>query len=113
MQVSLTTERHASFTQNLRVTSVIIHRLRLGYPCWEEIQGDIRTCEYSGDPTEQPLEHYLLQCPATDRLRQLVGHSRRRAAADGGNMAEAAALVKRIVQSQDALKFCTSYPPPK
>ena len=104
-----------------RAVAVIIHRLRLGYPCWEEIQGDIRTCECCTNITDDALVHYLLQCPATDRLRQLVGGRRAAVgaaaaaaeAADGGSREEAAALVRRIVQCSDALLFATSYPPPR
>ena len=99
-----------------RAVAVIIHRLRLGYPCWEEIQGDIRTCEYCTDITDDALVHYLLQCPATDRLRHLVGRRRAAAAAaaaDGDSRREAAALVRGMLECPDALLFASSYPPPK
>ena len=100
-----------------RAVAVIIHRLRLGYPCWEEIQGDIRTCEYCNNiAADDALVHYLLQCPATDRLRHLVGRRRAAAAAaaaDGDSRREAAALVRGMLECPDALLFASSYPPPK
>ncbi|XP_064110237.1 uncharacterized protein LOC135218022 [Macrobrachium nipponense] len=49
-----------------RALAVIIHRLRLGYQCtWQKIVGDPRPCKYCERIPEEPLEHYLLDCPET------------------------------------------------
>ena len=105
-----------------RCVSTIVHRLRLGFPCWEEISGGNRDCEYCMDLAERPLEHYLLECPATDRLRDIIGYRRqpqrrqtRRQQIDGAieDTVEAARLVKRLVVSREALDFLKNYPPPR
>ena len=105
-------------------TAAIIHRLRLGFPCWDELQGNISSCSYCNLHTTEPLSHYILACPATDRIRQIVGSERAEAddaAADEaddaaealGTRQEAALLLKRFLANEDGIKIMTSFPPPR
>ena len=57
-----------------RQVAAIVHRLRLGFPCWKTISGEIVSCEYCTDISDEPLKHYLLECPATERVRTLVSY---------------------------------------
>ena len=95
-----------------RCLTAAVHRLRLGYPCWDPLQGDLRTCEYCGEDTEEPLCHYMLACPSTDGLRALLGvpattpplaHTRD----------AAAALVRRLQRNDAALDFLRITTPPR
>ncbi|KAG0716241.1 hypothetical protein GWK47_010178 [Chionoecetes opilio] len=63
-------------TQQLsRAEEVVLHRLRLGYLTLEELRDGFeeRLCEHYPHMTPHPLTHYLLSCPATERLRRRVG----------------------------------------
>ena len=48
-----------------RRLSCILHRLRLGYPCWEELRDEERACDHCEEETWAPLLQYLLECEAT------------------------------------------------
>ncbi|KAG0721142.1 hypothetical protein GWK47_047048 [Chionoecetes opilio] len=58
-----------------RAEEVVLHRLRLGYGTLEELRDGFeeRPCEHCPHMAPHPLTHYLLSCPATERLRQRVG----------------------------------------
>ena len=94
-----------------RQLTCIIHRLRLGHPSWEDIRGNVSTCGLCGDDTDEPLQHYLLQCPTTDRLRQLVGHQGQQATGDPRS--DAALLTRRLLDDSGVLKELAAYPPPR
>ena len=94
-----------------RRTSSLVHRLRLGYPCWEEIRGEARVCEYCDAVPDEPLAHYLLHCPATDRLRQVIGYTGGQAADDVTR--QAAQVARQLVASQAALDIAVFFPPPR
>ena len=50
--------------------AVIIHRLRLGYKaCWQIVERVARECNYCDRSPDEPLVHYLLECPETISLR--------------------------------------------
>ena len=93
-----------------RRMATIIHRLRLGYPCWEEINNEVRACEYCDDIPDEPLAHYLLQCPATDRLRQVMGCP---AVQAGDQVQQTARVARRLVSCQAALDIALYFPPPR
>ena len=46
-----------------------LHRLRLGYPCHEEIKRQLHSCQHCEEESGTPLLHYLLECPATAGIR--------------------------------------------
>ena len=53
-----------------RKLAVIIHRLRLGYKAnWQMIDIAARECNYCNHSPDEPLLHYLLECPQTATLR--------------------------------------------
>ena len=108
-----------------RQMAAIIHRLRLGFPCYETIQGECRTCEYCDEVTPEPLNHYVLECTATERVRQM-GNQRgttsaapavdgaASAADDNGDTSRAAAkLVRRLLGRQDVMEYVMFFPPPR
>ncbi|KAG0726887.1 hypothetical protein GWK47_035706 [Chionoecetes opilio] len=53
-----------------RAEEVVLHRLQLGYLTLEELRDGFeeRPCEHCPHMTPHPLTHYLLSCPATERL---------------------------------------------
>ena len=56
-----------------RETAVLYHRLRLGYRCNWEIEHKIeRECSHCNTNTQEPLIHYLLECEATQTLRDML-----------------------------------------
>ena len=94
-----------------RRVATVVHRLRLGYPCWEQINNEARACEFCDTIPDDPLAHYLLHCPATDRLRQVMGHRGDQAAED--DFRQAARAARRLVECQAALKIAVFFPPPR
>ena len=96
-----------------RELATITHRLRLGFPCWETINGEIRTCEYCQEFTEEPLNHYLLECPATERVRSLANYRREATADPAHSSRDAAMLVRRLVECPEALNYMRFHPPPR
>ncbi|KAG0699700.1 hypothetical protein GWK47_025760 [Chionoecetes opilio] len=64
--------RYAPAQQLSRAEEVVLHRLRLGYVTLDELRDGFeeRPCEHCPHMTPHPLTHYLLSCPATERLRQ-------------------------------------------
>jgi len=53
-----------------RKDAVIIHRLRLGYPCsWEIDERVPKECNYCQTVVSHPLTHYLLDCQALYHIR--------------------------------------------
>ena len=101
---------HIPPTMSRRMAN-IIHRLRLGFPCWEDIRDEVRGCEYCDAIPDDPLTHYLLHCPATDRLRQVMGL--RGDQADPDDFLQAARAAKRLVGCQAALEVAIFFPPPR
>ena len=93
-----------------RQLTTAIHRLRLGFPCWDNLNGNLGTCQLCGETTEELLLHYILQCPTTDSLRQLVPHQENQRLFD---RREAALMVNRLLTNGDALKIIIAYSPPR
>ncbi|KAG0723626.1 hypothetical protein GWK47_042324 [Chionoecetes opilio] len=90
--------------QRSRAEEVILHRLRLGYLTLEELKDGFeeRPCEHCPHMTPHPLTHYLLSCPATERLRQCVGPE------------NAAALVRQFQKNLPLLlEVARAAPPPR
>ncbi|KAK8372172.1 hypothetical protein O3P69_011867 [Scylla paramamosain] len=55
--------------QNLeRESRVNLHRLRLGYKCFSELQNTYDTCPHCHTQTMSPLVHYIEDCPATGTM---------------------------------------------
>ncbi|KAG0719567.1 hypothetical protein GWK47_050197 [Chionoecetes opilio] len=89
-----------------------LHRLRLGFPCFEEIrQGAVdTTCDHCQVTSPFALQHYLLKCEATSHLRERLpphpqpGHP--------GAPAAAAAVI-RSVPLATLTSTVREYPPPK
>jgi len=53
-----------------RKDAVIIHRLRLGYPCsWEIDERVPKECNHCQTVVSHPLTHYLLDCQALYHIR--------------------------------------------
>ncbi|KAG0728267.1 hypothetical protein GWK47_032851 [Chionoecetes opilio] len=86
-----------------RAEEVVLHRLRFGYGTLEELRDEFeeRPCEHFPHMAPRPLTHYLLTCPATERLRQRVGP-----------LEDAAALVLRQVQKNLHLLLEVARAPP-
>ncbi|XP_063872048.1 uncharacterized protein LOC135106720 [Scylla paramamosain] len=51
-----------------RESRVNLHRLRLGYKCFNELQNTYDTCPHCHTQTMSPLVHYIEDCPATGTL---------------------------------------------
>ena len=97
-----------------RALSSATHRLRLGYVTAGErfVDRVPADCRHCGEPDERPLEHYLLRCPETDRLRQLPTPPGE-VPPDSDTM-RAAALVKRACEEPDVLRaVLLEAPPPR
>ncbi|KAG0696380.1 hypothetical protein GWK47_026553 [Chionoecetes opilio] len=87
-----------------RAEEVVLHRLRLGYLTLEELRDGFeeRPCEHCPHMTPHPLTHYLLSCPATERLRQCVGPENK------------AALVRQFQKNLPLpLEVARAAPPPR
>ena len=112
---SATWYQHATGLQPLvvppsmpRQLSCILHRLRLGYPCREELQQELRSCEHCDEETEAPLHHYLLECQATQALR------RRAPPRTAEDVTEAAAaMARRVVEDPETYVLLARMPPPR
>ncbi|KAG0730005.1 Ribonuclease HI [Chionoecetes opilio] len=89
-----------------------LHRLRLGFPCFEEIrQGDVDiNCDHCQVTSPFAFQHYLLKCKATSHLRERLpphpqpGHP---------GAAAAAAAVIRSVTLATLTSTVREYPPPR
>ena len=93
-----------------RRLSAILHRLRLGFPCWEELRGEERPCEHCGEETLTPLLHYLLECEATQQLRS---RTTTHAPPHPDPRMQAAAIARTLVEDADRHDFLCTKPPPK
>ena len=91
----------------------ITHRLRLGFHCWEIINGDVKYCEYCENVTMEPLNHYLLECPATERVRTLANYQREATADPAHSSRGAPMLVRRLLECPEAITYMRFYPPPR
>ena len=87
----------------------VVHRLRLGFPCWEDIRGEARPCDSCDAVPDDPLAHYLLHCPATDRLRQVMGYRGGQPAED--DFRQATRVARQLVSCQEALDIAIFFPP--
>ena len=52
-----------------RNTAVVIHRLRLGFKCFRELDDTLHVCDYCEEATASPLLHYLLNCHVLSSIR--------------------------------------------
>ncbi|KAG0703356.1 hypothetical protein GWK47_024867 [Chionoecetes opilio] len=89
-----------------------LHRLRLGFPCFEEIrQGAVDiTCDHCQVTSPFALQHYLLNCEATSHLRErLPPHPQ----PGYPGAAAAAAAVIRSVPLATLTSTVREYPPPQ
>ena len=94
-----------------RATTVAIHRLRLGYRSWADIQpeGDGTICKHCNTLTDEPLLHYVLRCPATVQLRLNQPDVR-----PAGRREEAADIVKQSCKDPQILQAVLKrFPPPR
>ncbi|XP_063590245.1 uncharacterized protein LOC134767129 [Penaeus indicus] len=102
-----------SVTTLPRKSAAVYHRLRLGYRCNWEIDIKVpRPCTLCTMITDEPLIHYILDCPSIQQLRpqQYQGPHRR----DRRQFASIAArCLAEILSSPDALQVLTSVPPPR
>ena len=93
-----------------RKLSVILHRLRLGYACWEELRGDEKTCDHCEAETWTPLLHYLLECEATEQLRaQATTHT----PPHPDPRMQAAAIARTLAEDASYHDLLCRKPPPK
>ena len=99
--------------QRCRRDATHLHRLRLGYRTWAEINHpqEPRECEHCNQPSRQPLLHYLTECQATVGLRSP-------AAPPGAATPEetAARIVYNLTESRDPEPFLAilrKAPPPR
>ncbi|MEL7522413.1 MAG: ribonuclease H family protein, partial [Cyanobacteria bacterium J06553_1] len=96
-----------------RRNAVLLHRLRLGYRTYHErVQPEVpRQCEHCGFMASLPLQHYLLECPSTNRLRMTVA-----GLTTGSPEDKAANIVRNICESQHPeplFDILHRYPPPR
>ncbi|KAG0716266.1 hypothetical protein GWK47_010116 [Chionoecetes opilio] len=88
-----------------RAEEVVLHRLQVGYGTLEELRDGFekRQCEHCPHMAPHPLTHYLLSCPATERLIQRVGP-----------LEDAAALVRQFQKNLPLLlEVACAAPPPR
>ena len=91
-----------------RELAVILHRLRLGYKAnWRIIEVALQPCNYCDDSPEEPLLHYLLECPQTAQLRGNTHIN------NPNSFDEAAKLVKTIIESAQLYDLLLEMPPPR
>ena len=99
---------HPVIKQTPRKLAVILHRLRLGYKAtWQLIEAAFQPCCYCDDTPEQPLLHYLLECPQTAQLRT------NRIIQNPDSFEEAANLVKHIIEDSQFHDLLMEMPPPR
>ncbi|ROT69722.1 pol [Penaeus vannamei] len=96
-----------------RKDAVIIHRLRLGYPCsWEIDERVPKECNYCQTVVSHPLTHYLLDC-------QALYHIRHHNFSDVPNRETsqrstvAATYARTILDSEESFKTISAAPPPR
>ncbi|XP_063590519.1 uncharacterized protein LOC134767451 [Penaeus indicus] len=95
-----------------RRDAVIIHRLRLGYRCNWEIQFRVpKACSHCHDIVEEPLIHYILECPVLNSIRsrhlQDIPHNQE-------ELLQVAALSsKTFLESEERFKIISRFPPPR
>ncbi|ROT84526.1 pol [Penaeus vannamei] len=96
-----------------RKDAVIIHRLRLGYPCsWEIDERVPKECNYCQTVVSHPLTHYLLDC-------QALYHIRHHNFSDVANRETtqrstvAATYARIILDSEESFKTISAAPPPR
>ena len=99
--------------QRCRKDAVHLHRLRLGYRTWAEIDRpqELRECEHCGYLAGHPLLHYLLECPFTVGLRSP-------AAQPGAATPEdrAAQVVRHLTEAREPgplMEILRQLPPPR
>ncbi|XP_063590563.1 uncharacterized protein LOC134767498 [Penaeus indicus] len=102
-----------SVTTLPRKSAAVYHRLSLGYRCNWEIDIRVpRPCTLCTIITDEPLIHYILDCPNIQQLRpqQYQGPHKR----DRRQFASTAArCLAEILSSPDVLQVLTSVPPPR
>nr|XP_027208601.1 uncharacterized protein LOC113802257 [Penaeus vannamei] len=96
-----------------RKDAVIIHRLRLGYPCsWEIDERVPKECNYCQTVVSYPLTHYLLDCQALYHIRP---HNFRdvpnRETSQRSTVA--ATYARTILESEESFKTISVAPPPR
>ena len=103
-------KRHCTLTFIPRQLEVRIFRLRLGYRCiWEIANRQFRDCSYCDAPSDDPLLHYVLECPLTSQ------HFGPTISTDTDNSENIAALrVQTALHNIPALlNLLQRYPPPR
>ena len=91
-----------------RKLAVILHRLRLGYKAtWQLIDAALQPCNYCDVTPDQPLLHYLLECPQTAQLR--AGRN----VQNPDDVEEAAKTVKNIIEDTRLHDLLLEMPPPR
>ena len=97
-------------SQLSRADRVRLHRLRLGYRTWKELQDDFtdRACDHCDRRSHCPLVHYLLTCPATQHLRHHID------GAPEEEEARAMHVVRHALENpQQLLEVMRAAPPPR
>nr|XP_027215285.1 uncharacterized protein LOC113808154 [Penaeus vannamei] len=96
-----------------RNTAAIFHRLRLGYRCnWEIDMRVPKPCTLCDTITQEPLIHYVLDCPSIQHLRPRKFHSNNRQ--DESHFASTAArCLVEMLSLPDSLLVFTRDPPPR
>ena len=91
-----------------RKLAVILHRLRLGYKAtWQLIDEAQQPCNYCDDTPDHPLLHYILECPQTAHLRT------NRNIQDPANIAQAASIVRDLIEDAQYHDHLMEAPPPR
>ena len=101
--------------QQPRADGALLQRVRLGYSTREQLRDDFQRqeCDHCGRRTRRPLVHYLLSCPATERLRPPPAAVAQ--PAGGGLLSRRetmAALVVRHTPTDVMLEVMRAAPPP-
>ncbi|XP_045121986.1 uncharacterized protein LOC123510718 [Portunus trituberculatus] len=82
-----------------RRTRTNMHRLRLGYKCFNEITNTPDTCPHCNTQTMSPLLHYVEECPESETLLNR-------------NLGTAPEILKHTPQDT-LIELVRTYPPPR